>query len=171
MPSPAVASRDDLRTLLARAVAAHRAGGLSEAGRLYDLVLAADPSHGWASYFRGVLAQEAGELETARALYRTACSSPDAAPQFLVTLGNLDLSSGDAADAAAGFRSAIAKRPDFAAAHTGMSLALKQLGQLEAAAESAVSRGKATTWLGDGRAVSRLGRPRPRPPPCVAPIA
>jgi tetratricopeptide (TPR) repeat protein len=137
MPSPAVASRGDLRTLLARAVAAHRAGGLSEAGRLYDLILAADPSHGWASYFRGVLAEQAGELETARELYRTACSSPDAAPQFLVTLGNLDLSSGDAADAAAGFRSAIAKRPDFAAAHTGMSLALKQLGQLEAAAESA----------------------------------
>ena len=137
MPSQAVASRDDLRTLLARAVAAHRAGGLSEAGRLYDLVLAADPCHGWASYFRGVLAQETGELETARALYRTACSSPDAAPQFLVTLGNLDLSRGDAANASASFRLAIAKRPDFAAAHSGMSLALKHLGQLQAAAESA----------------------------------
>jgi tetratricopeptide (TPR) repeat protein len=137
MPGRGVASGGDLRTLLARAVAAHRAGGLSEAERLYDLVLAADPCHGWASYFRGVLAQEAGELEAARALYRTACSSPDAAPQFLVTLGNLDLSRGDAANASASFRSAIAKRPDFAAAHTGMSLALKQLGQLEAAAESA----------------------------------
>lgn len=137
MPSQAVASRDDLRPLLARAVAAHRAGFLDEAGRLYDLVLAANPCHGWASYFRGVLAQEAGELETARALYRTACGTPDAAPQFFVTLGNLDLSRGDAANASTSFRFAIAKRPDFAAAHTGMSLALKQLGQLEAAVDSA----------------------------------
>jgi hypothetical protein len=137
MPSQAVASRDDLRPLLARAVAAHRVGGLDEAGRLYDLVLAADPGHGWANYFRGLLAQEAGELDTARALYRTACGSPDAAPQFFVTLGNLDLSRADAANAAASFGLAIARRPDFAAAHTGMSLALKHLGQLEAAAESA----------------------------------
>ena len=137
IPNPAVASRGDLRTLLAHAVAAHRAGALSEAVRLYDLVLAADPCHAWANYFRGVLAQEAGELETARALCRVACNAPDAAPQFLVTLGNLDLHRGDATSASASFRLAIARRPDFAAAHTGMSLAQKQLDQLEAAAESA----------------------------------
>ena len=47
MPSRGVASGGDLRTLLARAVAEHRAGRLSEAGRLYDLVLAADPCHGF----------------------------------------------------------------------------------------------------------------------------
>src|SRR4051794_31620556 len=85
IPNPAVASRGDLRTLLAHAVAAHRAGALSEAVRLYDLLLAADPCHAWANYFRGVLAQEAGELGTARALCRVACNAPDAAPQFLVT--------------------------------------------------------------------------------------
>lgn len=153
MPAEAAASRSELRPLLDNAVAAHRAGRLAEAGLLYDRVLAIDPGHGWASYFRGVLAEEAGELETARALFVTACSAPDAVPQFLVTLGNLDLSRGDAENAAASFRLAIAKRPDFAAAHTGMSLALKHLGRLDEAAE-AVARAVQLRrgWTGAGPA-------------------
>jgi tetratricopeptide (TPR) repeat protein len=136
---PATASRDDLRPLLASAVAAHRAGRLAEAGQLYDRVLAAHPGHGWASYFRGVLAQEADETETARTYFVIACSALDAAPQFHMALGNLELTRDDAEAAAACFRAAITARPDFAAAYTGMSLALKRLGRLDEAAE-AVSR-------------------------------
>lgn len=151
MPGEAAASRDDPRPLLARAVAAHRAARLAEAGRLYDQVLAAHPGHGWASYFRGVLAQEVGETETARTYFATARSAPDAVPQFHMAMGNLELTRGHGEAAVACFQSAIATRPDFAAAHTGMSLALKHLGRLDEAAEAAsramqLRRG----WTGDG---------------------
>lgn len=136
MPVEAGAWQDDPRPLLAGAVAAHRAGRLAEARRLYDQILAAHPAHGWANYFRGVLAQEAGDSEPARAYLVNACRAPDAAPQFHLALGNLELTRGDAEAAAARFHSAIAARPDFAAAHTGMSLALKHLGRLDEATEA-----------------------------------
>jgi tetratricopeptide (TPR) repeat protein len=120
---------------------------------LYDRVLAAHPAHGWASYFRGVLAQEMDESEVARTYFATACCAPDAAPQFHMALGNLELARGDAEAAAACFRAAIASRPDFATAHTGMSLALKHLGQLDEAAEAA-ARGVQLRrgWTGGGPA-------------------
>lgn len=137
MSTEAAARQDDPRPLLAKAVAAHRAGRLAEAGRLYDLVLAAHPGHGWANYFRGVLAQDAGETETARAYFVTACGTADAPPQFHIALGNLELTRAEAESAVTCFRAAIAARPDFAAAHTGLCLALKHLGQLDAAADAA----------------------------------
>ena len=152
MPGEA-ASQADPRPMLASAVAAHRAGRLEEARRLYDAVLSAHPGHGWANYFRGVLSQEAGDVKAARTYFMTACSASGAAPQFYMALGNLELTRESAEAAITCFRAAISARPDFAAAHTGMSLALKHLGRLDAVAEAAaraiqLRRG----WTGGGLA-------------------
>ena len=123
--------------MLASAVAAHRAGRLDDAAEFYDRVLSADPDHGWANYFRGVVAQEVGDVVTARTRFMYACSAPDVLPQFHIALGNLELDHEDAEAAACCFRAAIAMRPDFAAAHTGLCLASKHLGQLDAAVTAA----------------------------------
>lgn len=151
MLAEAAASPDDPRRLLAGAVAAHRAGRVAEARRLYDAVLSAHPGHCWASYFLGLLAEEAGEAETARTYFVTACAAPDVPPQFHMSLGNAELTRGNGAAAAAAFRAAISARPDFAAAHTGLSLALKHLGQLDAAAEAAARAMRLRRgWSGGG---------------------
>lgn len=116
--------------LLRHAVAAHRAGRLGEARLGYDEVLANEPNHAWANYFRAVLADAEGDARLSLDCLRRAASSRDPPVQALVALGNRELADGRAEAALAAFDAAVGLRPGLAAAFTGRALALKRLGRL-----------------------------------------
>jgi tetratricopeptide (TPR) repeat protein len=116
--------------VLRHAVAAHQAGRLDEARLGYDRVLADEPDHGWANYFRAVLADTEGNARLALDCLRRAAAAQEPPVQALVTLGNRELADGRAEAALAAFDAAIGLRPGLAAASTGRALALKRLGRL-----------------------------------------
>ena len=123
--------------LLRQAVAAHRAGRLDEARLGYDRVLALEPDHGWANYFRAVLAEAEDDARLALDCLRRAAVAKEPPVQALVTLGNRELASGHADAALAAFDAAVSQRPELAAASTGRALALKRLGRLADATAAA----------------------------------
>lgn len=116
--------------ILRQAVAAHQAGRLGEARAGYELVLAGEPDHGWANYFRAVLADAEGDGTLALDCLRRAARAGDPPVQALVALGNRELTNGQALAALAAFETATRLRPNLAAAFTGCALALKRLGRL-----------------------------------------
>ncbi|MCE7896997.1 MAG: hypothetical protein DYH19_09535, partial [Gammaproteobacteria bacterium PRO8] len=62
---------------LGQAIAAHRAGQLAEADRLYQRAIQADPRDARAQRLRGLLARERGDFETSgRCLARAAELAP-----------------------------------------------------------------------------------------------
>jgi hypothetical protein len=124
----------DAAAVLRRAVAAHRAGRRTEARAGYDAILAADPGHGWANYFRSLIADDDQDAALALACLRRATASPDPPVQALVSHGNRELGLGNADAALTAFEAAAQRRPTLAAAFTGQALALKRLGRLSAAA-------------------------------------
>ncbi len=135
--SPASGPASAYSARLAHAVALHRAGRTAEAKAGYAALLAVDPRHGWANYFLGALAEAEGDRELARSHLRAAAATADAAPHFHIALGNCELARGSADAAADAFQTAIAARPDFAAAYTGLCLAMKHLDRLDEAASAA----------------------------------
>jgi tetratricopeptide (TPR) repeat protein len=122
--------------MLRQAVAAHEAGRLAEARAGYDLVLAREPEHGWAHYFRAVLAEAEGDATLALDHLRRAARGCDPPAQALVALGNRELANRQARAALTTFEAATRLRPRFAAAFTGCALALKRLGRLADAMEA-----------------------------------
>lgn len=123
-----------IETMLAAAVEAHRGGRIDQARHEYDAVLAQAPDHGWANYFRGLVAEHDGDARAATHYFRRAAAATQAPVQAFVALGNAQLAADQPQSALAAFDAAIARRPRLAAAYTGRTLALKQLGRLEDAA-------------------------------------
>ncbi len=125
-----------LDAVLAAAVQAHRDGRLEEARHGYDTVLALAPEHGWANYFRGLVAEHDADPAMAIRHFRRAVAAAQGPVQACIALGNAELAAGQPQDALKAFEAAIARRPRLAAAHTGKALALKQGGRLEDAAKA-----------------------------------
>ncbi len=70
----------DLSTLLEAALAAHRAGNLARARRLYERILTHDAGHCDALNFLGILAHQSGDSPRAAKLIRSAIEhNPDIA--------------------------------------------------------------------------------------------
>jgi tetratricopeptide (TPR) repeat protein len=123
-----------IAAVLADAVQAHQAGRFAAARQGYDSVLALDGGHGWANYFRGLIAEHDADPQAAVHYFRRATAAAQPPVQAFVALGNAELAGGRAQVALTAFDVAIAVRPSLAAAFTGKSLALKQLDRLEEAA-------------------------------------
>lgn len=124
----------DPAATLRHAVAAHQNGNLTEARAGYDRVLADDPGHGWANYFRSLVADADKDDSLALACLRRAAAAPEPPVQACVALGNRELALGCAQAALDAFDAAARLRPALAAAFTGRALALKRLGRLRDAA-------------------------------------
>jgi tetratricopeptide (TPR) repeat protein len=74
-----------IRSVLEQAVAAHQVGYLSEAVRLYGLVLDEQPSNAVANYNLGVLSLEIEKIQAAIILFKNAIDSNPEEKQYWVS--------------------------------------------------------------------------------------
>ena len=119
---------------LAAAVAAHRAGDLDEADRLYEAVLRAQPEQPDALHLSGLIAHQRGDADAAVRLIRRALDQRPAFPVALNNLGNVLRGLGRRAEAAACYERALALRPALSAAAVGLAGLAADDGDLDGAA-------------------------------------
>lgn len=118
---------------LGQAIAAHRAGQLAEADRLYQRAIQADPRDARAQRLRGLLARERGDFETSgRCLARAAELAP-ADPRPPAELGVTQMAAGELEAAEASLRRALERDPGYARAHANLGALLQYRGHIEAA--------------------------------------
>ncbi|MFC4729752.1 tetratricopeptide repeat protein [Coralloluteibacterium thermophilus] len=120
---------------LARALRAHRAGALDEAGRLYRRVLAARPGHPDALHYLGVLAHQRGHGDEALALIGRALAADPRYVDAHNNLGNVHKESGRLEEAEACYRRTLAIAPH-ADAMSNLAVVLEAQGRLDEAFEA-----------------------------------
>jgi tetratricopeptide (TPR) repeat protein len=136
IPVPEKTPHAPIEAALERAIAAHRAGDLTEAERQYRLVLALDDRCFDALHLLGIVCAQRGDFALAEQLIRAALTvKPDHADAHY-NLGNVqrELKQYDAA--LDSYERAIAQRSDYAAAHANRGIALFELGRFAAALAS-----------------------------------
>jgi len=114
-------------------LAAHRAGDLEQAERLYRAFLDAHPAHPGALHLLGLIAHQRGDHEQAAARIREALTQRPDEPFFHNNLGEALRARGDLEGALAAYREAVRLKPDYAQAHHNLGLALHRSGRLEEA--------------------------------------
>jgi len=111
-----------MQALLAQATAQHNRGNLSEAERLYRLVLEKDSHQPDALALLGlVLAARKEYAEAVGLLHRAIMCDPQA-PLFRLYLGNMQAEMGDREKAIAALQEALEIEPNFAEAHYSLAL-------------------------------------------------
>ncbi len=121
---------------LDQAVAAHRAGNLAEAERLYRAALAANSQNADAWALLGVVLEARGEAAQAIACINQALQIDPHAALFHFYLGNALMTAGDAKQAAAAFRQTIALQPNMPQAHYNLGNALRTAEMWDEAAQA-----------------------------------
>jgi protein O-GlcNAc transferase len=115
--------------ILARAVAAHQGGNITQAEFLYKLVLQADKKQFDALHMLGVIEGQRGNfaagLERLQQALRIRPKSSDA----LINMGRMQSELGLNAEAAASYQKALALDPKSALAHSNLSIVLRELGE------------------------------------------
>ncbi len=119
--------------ILARAVAAHRAGNLTQAELLYKLVLQADNKQADALHMLGVIEGQRGNFAAGLRRIDEALRIRPKSAEMLINLGRMQGELGHYADAAATYKKVLALDPRSAVAHSNMSIALRRLGRCEEA--------------------------------------
>jgi protein O-GlcNAc transferase len=151
----------DSPSLLATALAHHRAGQLGEARALYGQILQREPAHPDALHFLGLLACQIGQHDAGLALIEQSIGlHPNAI--YYNNFGNMLREKGRLVDAIEGYRRAIALRPDYPEAHNNLGNALREASQPEAAMHSceqaiALNPGYAEAYNNLGNALQDLG--------------
>lgn len=122
--------RPDPRDALAAAMAAHQAGRLEEADRLYREAVRARPRDARALRLRGILARERGDVDASRGLLgRAAEVAPgDAAP--LAELALTELAADDLDAAVRSLRAALLRDPGHARALANLGALLQYRGHV-----------------------------------------
>lgn len=159
-PTPPCASdpdEDGLEGLLARSIAAHRAGRLAEAGRGYETVLAYRPQTLDALNNLALLCKQSGRPATALALFDRAVALDGVGASIHVNRGNLLVELGRVEDALAAYDRAIALEPGAAGPHHARGCALRGLGRLDEALASlrsaiGIEPAHANAWYESGLA-------------------
>jgi predicted TPR repeat methyltransferase len=126
--SPAFPAASD--TTLQRAIEAHQAGRLGEAGGLYRAFLDKNPYHPDALHFFGMLRHQLGHSAIGLELIKRALFL---APEYVDArnnLGNIQKHLGMAAEAEASYRKVLAARPDFTPALNNLGVTLRRQGRL-----------------------------------------
>lgn len=122
-------TRDDAASLLAEAVAAHRAGNHADAERGYAAILGLDPHHFDALQLLGALAVEGGRMGEGIAFIRRALEIRPAHATAQRNLSRALLASGQAAEALVSAEAACALAATNPANHHARANALASLGR------------------------------------------
>jgi len=143
--------------LLSRGLAAHRAGALGDAARLYVAALSRVPRDPQALCLAGLLATQAGDAARGAALLQAARASTADAAQAELALGDALRALGRPGEALAAYDRALAADAARAWAHAGRGAALRALGKMReavAAQERAVALAPADAGLRFGLGVA-----------------
>lgn len=128
MANPAFAS--DLRALtIEDAVAAHRAGRLTEAERVYQAIVEANPRHFDALHLLGVVWTQQARYDEAVAVISRALKRNPRSFDAHYNLGNALNALGRHKDAAASFRRALELNPKHPLANNNLGVALQDSGR------------------------------------------
>ena len=123
----------DSHQALRVAIQYHSAGRLSDAEKVYQQILQADPNQPDALHFLGVIAHQVSNYDSAVGLIKKAIDiKPDYAEAHY-NLGNTLKALGKLDEAVVSYNKAIAIKPDFAVAHYNLGAALQTLGKLDEA--------------------------------------
>jgi Flp pilus assembly protein TadD len=128
-PAPAASGSAGTGDALTRGLAAHTAGRLDEAIKLYYEALSVDPTNKFAFFNLGQIEHTRNHLVAAEAWYRLALESDKSMPQPLYNLALVRQAVGDSTESASLLRRLIALQPNNASAHWNLGLALRTLGQ------------------------------------------
>ena len=146
-----------------KAIALHRGGHLDNAARLYEAVLAADPSHGDALHFLGVLHHQRGQSDAAVASIEQAIRlAPDYADAHN-NLGNVLKELGRLEPAFRAYRRVVELVPGHADAWNNLGVVLRGRGLYDEAEQAyaqaiAANPTHAAAWQNRGNLLARLRR-------------
>ncbi|HYF86417.1 tetratricopeptide repeat protein [Azospirillum sp.] len=132
-PVPAPIPDSDPDHLLEQAVAAHRGGDAAGAAALYGRVLARRPRDPVALHLSGLLDHQLGASERGEPRIAAAVAAVPGYATAHISLGNVRLALGRAAQASSSFRAALALNPADAVALTNLGNALDGQGRSGAA--------------------------------------
>jgi tetratricopeptide (TPR) repeat protein len=128
---------------LQSAIVHHRAGRLQDAARIYQQILAADPTHADALHLLGLVAHQEGDPLRAIELVQKAIALDERHPAFHNSLGDVYRATGRLADAKAAYLRAIALDPQAHEPYFNLAL----LHQLEGDAKAAAERCRQALWV------------------------
>jgi len=157
------ASAPQLQQMLARAIAAHRAGDIAQAESLYQLVLQADKTQFEALHLLGIIEGQRGNFAAGlRRINEALRVRPDSAAA-LVNLGRMQSGLGDDASALVAYKKALALNPRSARAHGAMGNLLSRQHRLQEAlahcdAAIAIAADYASAWHNRGEVLFKLNR-------------
>lgn len=120
---------DPVAESLQRGMAAHQAGDLVEAARLYKVVLRKRPDQFDALHLLGMAEAQRGRLDKAERLMRDALAHHGGVAEVWSNLGNVQHQRGRLEEALASFERALALAPGFATAHNNRGSVLLALGR------------------------------------------
>ncbi len=116
--------QESIDAALARAVAAHRAGDLDTAARIYGRILRTRPGHSDALHLSGLVAFQQGRLTKAVRLIEQAIRRDGSNAEYHGNLGRVLQAAGRAEAAAGSFRRALSLDPRSASLHSDLAAAL-----------------------------------------------
>ena len=120
---------DTVDTIYYDGVLAYMRGDLQSAVGLAQRALDRQPTHARALTLSGAARASLGDRDTARKAFEAAAAATPDDPAPYVNLGELELSGGNAARAAAWFTEALTVDADSPAAREGLALALERQGE------------------------------------------
>jgi tetratricopeptide (TPR) repeat protein len=120
--------------LLTKALRHHRAGRLTDAERIYRLILAIDARHADSLHLLGMIAYQVGRHETALEMIRKAIAINKIQAAYHSNLGTILQAQGRLEEAAAAYRNALALSPLLAETHYNLANVLYAQDKLEEAA-------------------------------------
>ena len=154
--------REGIDSVLARAVAAHRAGDLDAASRIYRRILRTRPGHCDALHLSGLVAFQQGRLTRAVQLIEQAIRRDGFNAEYHANLGRVLQAAGRAAEAAGSFRRALTLDPRSAVLYSDLAAALIACDTVDEAPDLcrralALDPGLAAAQVNLGIALMRLG--------------
>jgi len=126
---------ENIEPAMQEALEHHRAGRLTEAGEIYQRLLAANPRHADALRLLGVIARQEGQFQAAVEWIERSLAIDPAKPEAHHNHGDALRSLGKLPEAIIAYSKAVELRPDWAEAHGALGTALRENGNLEAATE------------------------------------
>ncbi len=154
----------DLKAQFQQALAAHQAGHLAEAEKLYTHLLAQKPGHAQVTYLLGALRAQQGRSAEAVQLLETALAAQPDNPAILLHLGNVLQDQQRFPDALEAYDRALALKPSYSEALNNRGNALAALERFDEALASfdaalAIHAEDAGAWYNRGIALQKARQP------------